>query len=89
MGDALVAVHRAHGANAARVWKQLLRAARLAGDETDDGALLRMIDAMAAADPILGISARSLRIRLRSYTNLSAAHGTLSAVRANAGSTLR
>ena len=76
MGDALVAVHRAHGPNAAHIWAQLLTAADLVGDETDDTALYRMIDAMTAdPDPLLRVSARSLRVRLSSYTLLAAQQG--------------
>jgi hypothetical protein len=72
MGDALVAVSRAHGPNAVTVWGQLLAAAGLAGHESDDNALHRMIEAMAAADPVLQVCARSLRIRLTAYTQLAA-----------------
>jgi hypothetical protein len=72
MGDALVAVHRANGAKAAQVWAQLLAAAGLAGHETDDAALHRMIGAMAAADPLTRISARALKVRLNTHAHVSA-----------------
>ena len=73
MADALVAVHRAHGPNAVAVWAQLLRQTQLAGHETDDPAFLRMLGAMAEADPLTRIAARSLQVRLRTFNSLAPA----------------
>ena len=84
IADALVMVHRAHGPNAATVWQQLLAAAGLAGHETDDTALQKMIEAMARLDPVTQISARSLRIRLTTYQHLAATHLALTAARSHA-----
>ena len=86
VADVLVAVYRAHGPNAASVWTQLLVAAGLAGHETDDRALNRLLDAMTTQDPVSAISARSLRIRLKTFDNLAVAQGRLSADHRTAGS---
>ncbi len=67
VADVLVAVHRTHGRNAAAVWATMLSLSGLAGHETDDDAFHRLLDAMAQIDPVSQISARSLRLRLRTY----------------------
>jgi hypothetical protein len=72
VADVLVAVHRAHGPGATTVWTTMLARAGLAGHETDDDALRRLLDALAGLDPVSRISARSLRIRLNTYDNLTA-----------------
>ena len=82
MGDALVAVHRAHGANAAKVWGELLTAAGLAGHETSDDALDRMLKAMAGHDPVSRVMARGLRVRIDTFIHLTAARQNLAASRA-------
>jgi hypothetical protein len=86
MSDALVAVHRAYGPNAGTVWAQLLTAAGLDGDESDDTALHRMLEAMTSSDPVLGIIARSLRIRLDVYTLLASRTAPSPAAQFTAGS---
>lgn len=79
MGDALVAVHRAHGRNAAKVWGQLLAAAGLAGHETSDAALDRLIDAMIRLDPLSRVVGRGLKVRIDTYANLATAQQNLAA----------
>jgi hypothetical protein len=82
MGDALVAVHRAHGDKAAEVWKQLLAAAGLAGHETSDAALDRLLTAMSALDPLSKVIARGLRVRIDTYVHLTMAQHNLASVKA-------
>jgi hypothetical protein len=72
VADALVAVHRVHGPAAAAVWQRLLTVAGLRGDETDDRALRRLIEAMTCLDPLCRVCARSLTVRLTSYDALAA-----------------
>lgn len=86
VSDALVAVHRAHGARAAAVWAQLLIAAGLAGHEADTAALQRLIGAMAGLDPVTRLVGHSLRIRLSTYLHLAAAQDHLAATPPYAGS---
>ena len=74
VGDVLVAVHRAHGPNAATVWAKMLKLSGLAGHETDDNALHRLLEAMAGLDPVSRICARSMRVRLSTYERLAAAN---------------
>jgi hypothetical protein len=74
LSDLRDALHRVHGAMGPAVWADLLVACRLTGDETDAGALPRLLAATAAADPITQLCAHALRIRLASHMHLSAAH---------------
>lgn len=77
MGDALVAIYRSHGDNAAAVWARLLTAANLRGDEISDAALHQMLVAMEGLDPITRLAARSLRVRVVTYAHLAAAQRNL------------
>lgn len=74
MNDAREAMHRVHGHTGRSAWARLLAAANLTGDETDEAALTRLLDAMHRLDPVSRLCAQALRIRLISYTHLSAAH---------------
>jgi hypothetical protein len=74
MTDARDAMHRVHGHTGRSAWARLLTAAGLSGNETDEPALLRLLDEMTRLDPISRLCAHALRIRLTSYTHLAAAH---------------
>lgn len=74
MADALVAIGRTHKAAAPAVWAQLLATAGLAGHETDDDALYRLLDAMTDRDPLSHVAARGVRIRINAHTSLAAMH---------------
>jgi hypothetical protein len=74
MHDAREAVHRVHGANGPAVWDRLLTKSGLGTHDTDDADLLQLLDTMADLDPVSGLCAQALRIRLASHTHLSAAH---------------
>ena len=74
MADAHEATHRVHGDAGAAVWAGLLKAAALTGNETDQPALDRLLQAMSAADPVSRLCAHALRIRVGSYDHLAAAH---------------
>jgi hypothetical protein len=74
LNDLRNAVHRVHGAMGPAVWADLLIACRLTGDETDAGALPRVLAATVSADPITQLCAHALRIRLAAHMHLSAAH---------------
>jgi hypothetical protein len=73
MADAAIAVRRAFGPRAADMWGSLLAAAGLAGDEADDAALDRMLDAMPLLDPVCAVLARGMRVRTATYDHLAAA----------------
>ena len=79
VADVLVAIGRTHRSDAAIVWAQLLTTAGLAGHETDDTALNRLLDAMIERDPLSRVAARGLRIRMSSYNSLAAVHQQLAA----------
>ena len=74
MSDARDAMHRVHGDTGGAQWTRLLTAAQLTGNETDEAALVRLIDAMAKIDPVSQMCAQALRIRLATHTHLTAAH---------------
>ena len=74
LADARDAVHRVHGPAGGAVWAGLLATSRMSGDETDTGALGRLLRTMTAGDPVTQLCAQALRIRLASHTHLSAAH---------------
>jgi hypothetical protein len=74
MTDAREAMHRVHGHTGRSAWARLLTAAQLTGDETDEPALTRLLEAMAHLDPVSKLCAQALRIRLASHTHLAAAH---------------
>lgn len=71
MGDALIAVRRAHGVRAGDVWSTVLADAGLMGDETDDDALRRILHAMQSLDPVTAVIVRSLRVRIAAYAHLA------------------
>jgi hypothetical protein len=71
MDDARASISRVHAGDGPQVWKQLLKAAGLTGDETDG--LERMLAAMHDADPTSRLCALALRIRITSHTQLTAA----------------
>jgi hypothetical protein len=72
--DARDAVHRVHADDGPGVWNQLLREAGLRGTETDPDDLERVLGVMTNADPVTRLCALAMRIRLATYTYLSAAH---------------
>jgi hypothetical protein len=73
MTDACDAMHRVHGHTGRSHWARLLAAAQLTGTETDEPALLHLIEAMTHLDPVSRLCAQALRIRLTSHTHLAAA----------------
>ncbi|MFG1607626.1 hypothetical protein [Actinoplanes sp. NPDC049265] len=73
LAEAREALRRLYGADTATVWADLMRRSGLSGTESDPASLAKLIDAMAASDPILALCARSLRIRQAAHTHLSAA----------------
>ncbi|WP_045747004.1 hypothetical protein [Actinoplanes rectilineatus] len=84
--DARDAVFRVHGADAASIWDTLLRTAGVSSAAAAKGSgagpgsvdtFSRLLTVMEAADPVTGLCALALRIRLTSYTHLSAAHRSL------------
>ncbi|GIF41796.1 hypothetical protein [Actinoplanes xinjiangensis] len=74
MTDAREAMHRVHGHTGRSTWARLIAAAHLTGEETDEPALLRLLEAMTTLDPVSRLCAQALRIRMTSYTELAAAH---------------
>jgi hypothetical protein len=74
MSDAREAMHRVHGHTGRSHWAGLLKATGLTGNETDEPALLRLIEAMASLDQVSRMCAHALRIRLATHTHLTAAH---------------
>ena len=74
MSDAREAMYRVHAHTGRSAWERLLHAAGLTGTETGDEALPRLLTAMAGLDPVSRLCAQALRIRLSSFTHLSAAH---------------
>ena len=74
MADAHEAMLRVHGHTGRSTWERLLQAAGMSGTETGDGALPRLLTAMAGLDPVSRLCAQALNIRLSSHTHLSAAH---------------
>jgi hypothetical protein len=74
MSDARDAMHRVHAHTGRSQWAGLLKAAGLTGNETDEPALLRLIEVMAGLDPVSRLCAHALRIRLATHTHLTAAH---------------
>jgi len=56
------------------VWSQLLARARLSGRDTGEDAVEALVAAMAAdPDPVLGLAARALTIRLTAFRHLAEA----------------
>lgn len=55
------------------LWNELLQQSRLTGDETDDAAIQRLIETMKHGDPLLGLAATALWIRLATYHELTTA----------------
>ena len=74
MTDAREAMHRVHGHTGRSHWARLIQKAQLTGNETDEPALLRLIEAMSALDPVSRMCAQALKIRLSAHTHLTAAH---------------
>jgi hypothetical protein len=74
MTDAREAMHRVHGHTGRSAWTRLLGAAQLTGNEADEPALIRLLEAMHHLDPVSRLCAQALRIRLASHTHLAAAH---------------
>ncbi|GAA3013421.1 hypothetical protein [Actinokineospora diospyrosa] len=74
LADAERAIHRLYPNTGGEVWSTLLAQTALAGTETDDGALLVLIDTMDRSDPVLSLCAQALRIRVDTHTALTAAH---------------
>ena len=74
MDDAREAMYRVHGHTGRSHWARLLQAANLTGKESDEPALLRLIEAMSSLDPVSRMCAQALRIRLATHTHLTAAH---------------
>jgi hypothetical protein len=72
--DAHDAVRRVHGDDGPRVWQQLIDAAGLSGQETDEPSFTRLTATMAAADPTTRLCGLALNIRAASYLHLAAAH---------------
>lgn len=67
-------------------WPRLQSAARLTGDETDPRSLARLLQVMGASGhPVLALCARSLSIRLATYSLLDAAGAELMTTRLSAG----
>jgi hypothetical protein len=83
VADALTSVRRAFGPRAGDVWNTALTAAGLAGDETDDAALERLLTAMPPVDPVCAVIARGLRVRIATYARLAAAPARTSDVPAS------
>ncbi len=77
VGDGEEALRRVYGHAAGEIWERLLRRAGLAGDETDEDSLTRLLDAMRSAEPVTALVGRALLIRRVSYQNLSAAQSTI------------
>ena len=84
VADVLVAVGRMHKKDAAAVWAQLLTTAGMSGDETDEAALDRLLDAMSERDPLSRVAARGVRVRMSSYDSLAAVHRQLAAAGSHA-----
>jgi hypothetical protein len=74
MADANQAMHRVHSYTGRSHWARLLAASGLTGNETDEPALLRLLEAMSRLDPVSRMCAQALGIRLAAHTHLSAAH---------------
>jgi hypothetical protein len=73
MIDARQAMHRVHAHAGPTQWTSLLERTGLTGDETDEPALLRLVEAMYVLDPVSRMCAQALRIRLTAHTHLTAA----------------
>lgn len=78
LGEARTALQRLYTHQTATIWQSLLARAGLTGAETDDASFDRLLTAMTDTDPVMGLCARSLRIRATTYTHLSAAHTLIS-----------
>jgi hypothetical protein len=74
MHDAYEAIHRVHSDDGPAIWARLLSAAGLNGGDSGEPALLRLLKAMEALDPVSRLCAHAMRIRLTSHTHLAAAH---------------
>jgi hypothetical protein len=73
LAEAQAAVERVCTDRAAAIWAALLQRAGLRGDETDEAALIRMIEAMTRlGDPVVALCARALAIRSTSFEHLAA-----------------
>ena len=72
--EARAAVEALFGANSPGVWGSLLRTADITGTETDAVSFDRLVAAVADSSPVLGLCAKSLRIRSAAYEYLAAAY---------------
>lgn len=78
LAEARAALQRLYTHQTATIWQAMLTRAGLTGKETDDASFDRLLTAMTATDPVMGLCARSLRIRATTYTYLTAAHTLIS-----------
>ena len=73
--EAQDSVRRVCADRAEQIWAALLQRAGLHGDETDESAVRRMIEAMGGCgDPLVALCSRALAIRLSSFEHLAATH---------------
>jgi hypothetical protein len=70
LAEARRALDRIYGPEAARVWSDLLRAARLDGSETEPGAIDRLLVVMRSAAPVTALCGEALSIRVASSDRL-------------------
>jgi hypothetical protein len=70
LATAREALNGFYGPHSEAVWRTLLFASGLTGEETDRGALGRLISAMQVAEPMTRLCARGLAVRAAAYERL-------------------
>lgn len=75
LASAHAALERLYGPHTEDIWRTLLFAAGLTGEETDPAAFGRIVVTMQAAEPVTRMCGRALAIRAAAFTRLSASAG--------------
>ena len=72
--EAYSALRGMYGPHIGDVWRTLLFAAGLQGEETSPAALDRLLAVMSTAEPLIRLCARSLQVRITAYEQLARQH---------------
>ena len=76
LATARAALQGYYGPHSEGVWRTLLFAAGLTGDETESWAFGRLISSMQVAEPMTRLCARGLAVRAAAYERLADRKGT-------------